>query len=211
MRLRLALSVALLGAAPLDSEAQRDTAGFTVATDGRGVRRETADSIISAVRSVVSQSDEDRRRRGPLRIVIRTFRDTVAQVTADGVPDAPLWFRVTRREGRWVAVYVSPGQSDTTRPRPLGAQAPTAQDTAAIRAGALTFAERVTPLRVSHIKRIVADTAWVAIYNPRTDLTGGAPTDSTAGWTGVRTREVRVERRNGMWQRAKKVEGVTTP
>lgn len=195
----------------LDSHAQRDTAGFTFATGGGRIRRETADSIIGAVRSVVSQSDEDRRRRGPLRIVIRAFRDTVANVTADGVPDAPLWFRVSRREGRRVAVHVPPRQSDTTRPHPLGAQVLAAQDAAGIRAAALTFADRLAHLRVSHIKRIVADTAWVAIYDPRTDIID-IPSDgsSTAGTT-VWTQEVRVERRNGTWQRPKKVEGVTTP
>jgi hypothetical protein len=92
---------------------------------------------------------------------------------------------------------------------PLGAQKPDtvvskwffSDDTAAVRAAALTFAERVTPLRVSHIKRVVADTAWVAIYDPRTDVIDIPSDRSTTAGTAVRVREVRVERRDGKWVR----------
>ena len=97
---------------------------------------------------------------------------------------------------------------------PLAAQSDS--DSAGIRAAALTSAGREATME-AHIERIVGDTAWVALYDPRTPVNGAAPTDSTAGWIGAQLpwagmtlERVRVERRAGKWQRANQREGVTT-
>jgi hypothetical protein len=73
---------------------------------------------------------------------------------------------------------------------PLEAQSPA--DSAAIRLAATDSGSQVVRLR------IVADTAWVSVFDPRQPIDLPSDGATTAG-TAVRLRHVRVERRRGRW------------
>jgi hypothetical protein len=73
---------------------------------------------------------------------------------------------------------------------PLAAQSP--RDTADIRAAAADSGERAV------VERIVGDTAWAFVFDPRKtiDIPGG--NGRTAG-TAIAMKKVRLERRSGRW------------
>jgi len=83
---------------------------------------------------------------------------------------------------------------------PLTAQS--AIDSTNIRNAATRFGESAI-----RTVRIVADTAWVRVYDPRKDFHHSHPAPGTgeAYGTILHTREVRVERRDGKWVRREKL------